>query len=85
MKFGASEVFAQGLVDMHTAKDNGLDHAELRTPENTSMTSFRQWCEEVLKRGVLSWLSFPYEWLSPEQQEPEELFGCSYFWAGSTK
>jgi hypothetical protein len=54
MKFGASEVFAQGLREMHTAKDNDLDHAELRTPENTSTTSFRQWCEEVLKLAVLS-------------------------------
>jgi hypothetical protein len=31
----------------------------------------------------LSWVD--YEWLSPEQQEPAELFGCSYLWAGSTK
>jgi hypothetical protein len=40
MQFGASEVFAQGLVDMHTAKDNGLDHAELRTRENTTTQAF---------------------------------------------
>jgi uncharacterized protein YbjT (DUF2867 family) len=49
MKFGASEKFAQRLVDMHAAKDNGLDSTEPRTPENTTPTSFRQWCEEVLK------------------------------------
>ena len=54
VKFGASESFAQGLVEMHIAKDNGLDNAEPRTPENTTPTSFRQWCEEVLKPVVLS-------------------------------
>lgn len=53
MKFGASEHFAQRLLDMHAAKDNGLDCAEPRTPENTTPTSFRQWCEEVLKPEVL--------------------------------
>jgi hypothetical protein len=54
MKSGASEHFAQRLVDMHAAKDNGLDCAEPRTPGNTTPTSFRQWCEEVLKPVVLS-------------------------------
>jgi uncharacterized protein YbjT (DUF2867 family) len=49
IRFGASEHFARRLVDMHIAKDNGLDCAEPRTPENTTPTSFRQWCEEVLK------------------------------------
>jgi hypothetical protein len=38
---------------MHAAKDNGLDNSEQRTPENTTPTSFRQWCEEVLKPAVL--------------------------------
>jgi uncharacterized protein YbjT (DUF2867 family) len=54
MKFGASENFAQRLVEMHAAKDNGLDSAEPRTPENTTPTSFRQWCEEVLKPTFLN-------------------------------
>lgn len=54
IKFGASEAFAQGLVEMHEAKDNGLDNTEPRTPENTTPTSFRQWCEEVLKPAFLS-------------------------------
>ncbi len=53
MQSGASEVFAQGLVNMFTAKVNGLDNAEPRTAENTTPTSFRQWCEEVLKPAVL--------------------------------
>jgi len=50
---GASEAFAQGLVDMFAAKDNGLDNHEWRTAGNTTSTSFRQWCEEVLKTAFL--------------------------------
>ena len=53
IKFGANENFAQRLVDMYAAKDNGLDTAEPRTAENTTPTSFRQWCEEVLKPAFL--------------------------------
>ena len=44
-----SEAMAQGMVDMMLAKNDGLDNAEPRTPESTTPTSFRQWCEEVLK------------------------------------
>jgi uncharacterized protein YbjT (DUF2867 family) len=51
---GMSEAFAQGMVDMMAAKNDGLDNAEPRTPENTTPTRFRQWCEEVLKPAVLS-------------------------------
>ena len=54
LQYGANEVFAQGLVNMHAAKAAGLDNAEPRTPENTTPTSFKQWCEEVLKPAVLS-------------------------------
>lgn len=41
------------MVDMMTAKNEGLDNHEPRTPEATTPTSFRQWCEEVLKPAVL--------------------------------
>lgn len=50
---GMSDAMAQGMFDMYMAKNNGLDNAEPRTPENTTPTSFRQWCEEVLKPAVL--------------------------------
>ncbi len=50
---GATDAMAQGMVDMMIAKNNGLDHAVARTPEGTTPTSFRQWCEEVLKPAVL--------------------------------
>lgn len=49
---GMSEAMAQGMVDMARAKENGLDNAEPRTPRSSSPTTFRQWCEEVLKPAV---------------------------------
>jgi uncharacterized protein YbjT (DUF2867 family) len=53
IQFGMSEAMAQGMTDMARAKDEGLDNAEPRTPENTTPTSFRQWCEEVLRPAIL--------------------------------
>jgi uncharacterized protein YbjT (DUF2867 family) len=52
LKAGFSDAMAQGTLDMMLAKDQGLDNAEPRTPESTTPTSFRQWCEEVLKPAV---------------------------------
>ncbi len=49
---GMSEAIAQGMVEMMTAKNEGIDNAVPRTPEATTPTSFRQWCEEVLKPAV---------------------------------
>jgi uncharacterized protein YbjT (DUF2867 family) len=49
---GWSEAMAQGMVDMMIAKDEGLDNTEPRTPQATSPTSFRQWCEDVLKPAM---------------------------------
>jgi len=51
---GMSEAFAQAYADMMVAKNEGLDNAEPRTPQSTTPTSFRQWCEDVLKPAVLS-------------------------------
>ena len=53
-RHGTSGAFVQGMVDMMFAKDHGLDDAEPRTPENTTPTSFRHWCEEVLKPIILA-------------------------------
>ncbi|MCW3819871.1 NAD(P)H-binding protein [Micromonospora sp. DR5-3] len=50
---GMTEAWAQGIVDMATAVDQGIYNAEPRTPQSTSPTSFRRWCEEVLKPAVL--------------------------------
>jgi uncharacterized protein YbjT (DUF2867 family) len=49
---GMSEAMAQGMLDMALAKDAGLDNAEPRTPESTTPTSFRHWCEEVLTSAI---------------------------------
>jgi uncharacterized protein YbjT (DUF2867 family) len=51
---GMSEAMAQGMADMMAAKNEGLDNAEPRTPQSTTPTSFRQWCEEVLRPAVLA-------------------------------
>ena len=51
---GMSDAMVRGMVDMMVAKDEGLDNAEPRTPESTTPTTFRQWCEEVLKPAVLA-------------------------------
>ncbi|HTK06415.1 MAG TPA: NAD(P)H-binding protein [Ktedonobacteraceae bacterium] len=51
---GMSEAMAQGMLDMMVAKNAGLDNGELRTAESTTPTTFRQWCEEVLKPVVLA-------------------------------
>jgi uncharacterized protein YbjT (DUF2867 family) len=51
---GMSDAMAQGTVDMMVAKDQGLDNAEPRTPESTTPTTFRQWCQEALKPAVLA-------------------------------
>ncbi len=53
IKLGASEAVAQGLTAMFAAKDNGLDNSEPRTAGNSTPTSFRQWCVDVLKPAFL--------------------------------
>jgi uncharacterized protein YbjT (DUF2867 family) len=53
-RLGTSDAMAQGYTDMARAKNQGLDNAVQRTPENSTPTSFRQWCEEVLKPTVAS-------------------------------
>jgi uncharacterized protein YbjT (DUF2867 family) len=49
---GMSEAMAQAMLDMMVAKDDGIDNAEPRTPESTTPTSFRDWCEDVLEPAV---------------------------------
>ncbi|RYY16540.1 MAG: NAD-dependent epimerase/dehydratase family protein [Alphaproteobacteria bacterium] len=53
LKFGFSDAMAQGMTDMADAKNQGLDLGVERTPENTTLTSFRTWCEEVLRPAIL--------------------------------
>lgn len=49
---GTSEPIAQAMLDMMRAKNDGLDNSAPRTPESSTPTSFRQWCEEVLAPAV---------------------------------
>jgi uncharacterized protein YbjT (DUF2867 family) len=51
--FGMSEAMAQGMTDMAWAKNAGLDNAVKRTPENSTPTGFREWCEEALRPAVV--------------------------------
>lgn len=51
-ELGMSDAMAQGMTDMAAAKNKGLDNAVARTPEATTPTSFRDWCEETLKPAV---------------------------------
>jgi uncharacterized protein YbjT (DUF2867 family) len=54
MRLGMSDAMAQGYTDMAWAKNQGLDDGVQRTPQNSTPTSFRHWCEEVLKQAVAS-------------------------------
>jgi uncharacterized protein YbjT (DUF2867 family) len=47
--FGSTDAMAQAIVDMMDAKNHGLDDTESRTPGSSTPTTFRRWCEEVLK------------------------------------
>ncbi|WP_348649227.1 NAD(P)H-binding protein [Rhizobium sp. BK619] len=53
LQFGFSEAMTQGMTDMARAKDRGLDLGVERTSENTTPTSFRQWCQDVLRPTLL--------------------------------
>ena len=52
VQFGYSEPMAQGMLDMASAKNRGLDNLEPRTQQGTTPTTFRQWCQEILKPAV---------------------------------
>ncbi|MBB6734354.1 NAD(P)H-binding protein [Cohnella zeiphila] len=54
VQHGMSDAWAQGLIDMAAAVDRGFYLAEPRTPQSSTPTGFRQWCEEVLKPAVLA-------------------------------
>ncbi len=52
IRLGTSDAMAQGYTDLARAKNEGLDNGVQRTPQNSTPTGFRQWCEEVLKPTV---------------------------------
>lgn len=49
---GFGDAHIEGYVDMIRAKDEGLDDGVPRTPRTASPTTFREWCEDVLKPAV---------------------------------
>jgi uncharacterized protein YbjT (DUF2867 family) len=54
IRLGMSDAMAQGYTDLARAKNEGLDNGVQRTPQNSTPTSFRQWCEEILQPAVAS-------------------------------
>ncbi len=52
--FGMSDAMAQGMLDMLVAKETGLDLGVTRTAQHAieTPTTFRQWCEDVLRPAV---------------------------------
>jgi len=54
MTRGMSDAMAQTNVDMWVGYDYGMDTAGPRTPENTTPTTFREWCAEVLEPRLMS-------------------------------
>jgi uncharacterized protein YbjT (DUF2867 family) len=54
IEHGMSTPMAQWLTGLLARVDQGLYNAEPRTPESTTPTTFRQWCEEVLKPVILA-------------------------------
>ncbi|MFF4255609.1 NAD(P)H-binding protein [Streptomyces sp. NPDC001663] len=53
LQYGASEAWAQGLIDMAVAQNAGAYDEQHRSSKPTP-TGFRQWCEEVLRPAVLA-------------------------------
>jgi uncharacterized protein YbjT (DUF2867 family) len=54
VRLSMSDAMAQGYADLAWAKNEGLDNGVPRSPQNSTPTSFRQWCDEVLKPTVAS-------------------------------
>jgi uncharacterized protein YbjT (DUF2867 family) len=49
---GASDAMAQAMIDMMVAKNKGLDNGVRRTPQTSTPTTFRKWCEDTLKPAI---------------------------------
>jgi uncharacterized protein YbjT (DUF2867 family) len=54
VQHGMSQAWAQRLVDRMARVDQGLYNAVPRTPQSTTPTSFRRWCEDVLEPALLA-------------------------------
>jgi uncharacterized protein YbjT (DUF2867 family) len=54
LRAGMSDGMATGMLDMMTAADNGLSDAVIGAARHDTPTTFRQWCEDVLRPAVLA-------------------------------
>jgi uncharacterized protein YbjT (DUF2867 family) len=54
LRNGMSEEWAQGMIDMAAAQDDGIYSRKPRSPQPAAPTSFRQWCADILKPAVLA-------------------------------
>ncbi|GJF30516.1 NmrA family transcriptional regulator [Kitasatospora sp. NE20-6] len=54
MQYGLSEAWAQGLVDMAAAQNDGIYDAEQEAPASPAPTDFRRWCQDVFKPAFLA-------------------------------
>ncbi|WP_338692846.1 NAD(P)H-binding protein [Streptomyces sp. Q6] len=52
LRYGSSDAWAQGLIDMATAQNDGIYDAEQQALATPAPTDFHQWCQEVLKPSV---------------------------------
>ena len=52
LAYGMSTGVARSMTRMMVAKDAGLDNGVPRTPENSTPTTVREWCERVLRPAV---------------------------------
>ncbi|NYZ17017.1 NAD(P)H-binding protein [Azospirillum sp. RWY-5-1] len=52
LRRGASAGMAQAMVDMLTAKNEGMDHLVDRPVPNPATTDFRAWCVDVLAPAI---------------------------------
>lgn len=54
LQHGASEATAQDMADAIEATNHGIYDTESRDRHAAASTSFRQWCQDVLKPAVQS-------------------------------
>jgi hypothetical protein len=52
LRYGMSEAWAQGMVDMAVAQNDGIYDKEWEALLSPAPTSFRQWCQEVLEPAL---------------------------------
>lgn len=48
-QYGMSRAWVQGLADMATAQNDGIYSYQQREPQSVTPTTFRAWCESVLR------------------------------------